>query len=330
MSTGHQSPRRGCHIPNQPQSVGIKAVLPIPTPSDPRPNQHRRVPSVGSCKLLRKPHRRYKNALHIAWEITVISRATAALSEIRQYVGPRLGAVIFSLIAFCIPVIALTWCFDVINDLQARVVVTVLAGWVPVLGLMASPAPWYSRQEFLWFGVFLWLTLLVIFADRFEWLGLKMNAVVLVAILPYCWIIWLLMARRWILLCALLFGLFWMMVYWLKAMANADAPLELLLLPVPTFLLLGIAWAPLARFALDRAKNHKTRSMAGPGTQVLAMISLFLPSILIAFIVPDMLNLHQTWSAASLTIGGVLLSAVIAEPLRRFLLLWAKLGPDDG
>ena len=260
----------------------------------------------------------------------MISRAATTLSEIGQYVRPRLGAVILSLIAICIPVIALAWCFDVIDDLQVRVVVTVFAVLVPVAGLTASPAPWYSRQEFLWFGVFLWLALLVMFADRFAWLGLKINAVVLLAILPYCWIVWLLMGRRLILLCALLFGLLWMMVYWLKAMANADAPLELLLLPVPTVLLVGIAWAPLARFALDKAKNHKNRSMAGPGTQVLAMIFVFLPSTLIAFVVPDMLNLHQTWSAASLTIIGVLLSAVVAEPLRRFLLLWAKLGYDDG
>ena len=281
-------------------------------------------------KMPRKLHRRYKNALHIVWEITVISRATTTLSEIRQYVRPRLGAVIFSLIAICIPVIALAWCFDVIDDLQARVVVTVFAAWVPVAGLVASPAPWYSRQEFLWFGVFLWLALLVMFADRFEWLGLKIDAVVLVAILPYCWIVWLLMGRRLILLCALLFGLLWMMVYWLKAMANADAPLELLLLPVPTVLLVGIAWAPLARFALDQAQRCKNRSMAGPGTQVFAMISLFLPSTLIAFIVPDMLCLPQIWSAASITIAGVLLSAVVAEPLRRFLLLWANLAHDDG
>ena len=69
--------------------------------------------------------------------------------------------------------------------------------------------------------------------------------------------------------------------------------------------------------------------MAGPGTQTLAMVSLFLPVILVAIFVPGMLDLSQIWSAASLTIVGVLLSAVVAQPLHRFLLEWAKLKPDD-
>ena len=60
------------------------------------------------------------------------------------------------------------------------------------------------------------------------------------------------------------------------------------------------------------------------------MVSLFLPVILVATVVPGMLDLSEIWSAVSLTIVGVLLSAVVAEPLRRFLLIWAKLGPDDG
>ena len=55
------------------------------------------------------------------------------------------------------------------------------------------------------------------------------------------------------------------------------------------------------------------------------MAILFFPVILVAVVVPFMLELSQMWSAVSLTIVGVLLSAVISDPLRRFLLEWGNL-----
>ena len=61
--------------------------------------------------------------------------------------------------------------------------------------------------------------------------------------------------------------------------------------------------------------------------QALAMAFLFLPVIVVAVAVPGMLDLNTAWSAVSLTIVGVLLSAVVSEPLRRFLVRWGKLEP---
>ena len=54
------------------------------------------------------------------------------------------------------------------------------------------------------------------------------------------------------------------------------------------------------------------------------MATLFFPVILVAVVVPWMLELSSIWSAVSLTIVGVLLSAVVSDPLRRFLLEWGK------
>ena len=59
------------------------------------------------------------------------------------------------------------------------------------------------------------------------------------------------------------------------------------------------------------------------------MAILFLPVIVVAVAVPGMLDLSPAWSAVSLTIVGVLLSSVVAEPLRRFLLRWGDLVPDS-
>ena len=64
--------------------------------------------------------------------------------------------------------------------------------------------------------------------------------------------------------------------------------------------------------------------------RALAMAILFFPVILVAMAVPGMLGLSSTWSAVSLTLVGVLLSAVISEPLRLFLLERGKLVPDSG
>lgn len=258
------------------------------------------------------------------------SRAFAALSKTWQTIRPRLGGAILCLVVCCAPVVALTWCFDVIDDLQARVGITTLVALMPAIELMSLPRPLRSRRDLFGLGAFLLLLLLMMVGDRFDWPVLKLNAVILVVILPYCVVAWVLMGRRrrLILLCALLLGLVAMMVYWVKAMVDTNAPWELLLAPVPAVLLAGIVWVPVARFALNWAQSCKSRPMAGPGTQVLAMISLFLPVILIAIFVPGMLCLSQIWSAVSLTILGVLLSAVVAQPLRRFLLEWTELKPD--
>lgn len=258
----------------------------------------------------------------------MLHRAIAALSETRQAIRPRLRGTLLSLIACCVPAVALTWCFDVIDDLQARVGITALVALMPALELMSPPRPLRCRRELFGLGTFLMFLLLMMVGNRYDWPVLKLNAVILVAIFPYCLVVWFLMGRKLILLCSLLLGLAVMMLYWLKAMAGTDAPLELLLLPVPTVVVASLVWAPIARFALDWARKRKNCPMAGPGTQMLAMLSLFLPVIVIATFVPEMLSLSQIWSAVSLTVIGVLLSAVVAQPLRRFLLEWAELKPD--
>ena len=62
--------------------------------------------------------------------------------------------------------------------------------------------------------------------------------------------------------------------------------------------------------------------------RALAMAILFFPIILVAMAVPGMLGLSSTWWTVSLTLMGILLSAVISEPLRLFLLEWGNLMPD--
>ena len=136
------------------------------------------------------------------------------------------------------------------------------------------------------------------------------------------------MRRDWLLLTALMLALALMMIYWTAALAGDDSWFDLLLLPLPVVILGGIIWTPVAWQVLDTARRRKDCSLSGPGMQALAMANLFLPVIVVAVAVPGMLDLSPAWSAVSLTIVGVLLSSVVSEPLRRFLLEWGCLKPD--
>ena len=228
---------------------------------------------------------------------------------------------------FCLPVYALTWYFGLIDDLSARIFISLLVAILPVAELLSAPRPWQSRGELLWFAVFIVPAILLVAGHRFGWGGLAANAAIALAVLPWWWLVWQLMRRNWMLLTGLLLALALMMIYWTAASVETDSPLELLLLPLPTVIFGGVFWTPVAWWVLDIAKRRKDRRVSGPGTQALAMATLFLPVILIAIAIPGMLELGQIWSAVSLTIVGVVLSAVVSEPLRRFLLEWGNLSP---
>ena len=145
------------------------------------------------------------------------------------------------------------------------------------------------------------------------------------AIFPWCLLVWQLMGgNRRLLLTGLLLALAVFMIYWIAALIQAQSSPELLLFPLLAVTIVGLIWTPFARRILNTAEQLKERPIGGPGMQALAMTILFLPVILFAFFVPGMLGLSQIWSAVSLTIVGVLLSAVISDPLRRFLLEWGE------
>ena len=107
--------------------------------------------------------------------------------------------------------------------------------------------------------------------------------------LPYCWLVWRLMRRSWLLLTALMLALALTMIYWTAALAGYDSWFDLLLVPLPVVILGGIIWTPVARQILNSARQRKDCPMSGPGMQALAMAVLFLPVIVVAVAVPVML-----------------------------------------
>ena len=243
---------------------------------------------------------------------------------------PRLPGALLVTLIHCVPIYAFTWYFSLIDDLSARISISLLVTMLPVAELLSDPRPLKSRGEQYWLALFFALALLLVASHEFKWHGLAGNTAVSLLMLPYAWLVWKLMRHSWLLLTGLMVALVLMMLYWTAALAGDDSWFDLLLLPLPVVILGGIIWAPVARQIWDTAGRRIDCPLSGPGMQALAMAILFLPVIVVAVAVPGMLDLSPAWSAVSLTIVGVLLSSMVAEPLRRFLLRWGELVPKSG
>lgn len=258
----------------------------------------------------------------------VVNKVGRTFKKAYQAIRPRTVGILLDLAIYCVPVYLLTWYFGLIEDLFPRIFVSLLVGLAPVAELFSQPRPLKSRRELLFFAVFIVPVVVLAASQKFDWDILGINAAVALALLPWIVLVWYLLGRNWLLATGLLLALAVMMIYWTAALIRTDESWAFLLLPTPTVMLGGIFWALPARWILLLAQRSKGRRIHGPGTQALAMATLFLPVMLVAVVVPGMLELNQLWSSVSLTVVGVLLSAVIAEPLRRFLLEWGKLSPN--
>ena len=249
------------------------------------------------------------------------------LDDAYKVIRPRLMGVLLASLVYGVPVYALVWGSGFFDDLSDRLLLSVLVAVVLVVELLSGPRPLKSRWDMLVFAIFIVPVSLFAIGHKFNLPALSLNAAVLVVFLPFCWLAWLLMGRSWLLSTGLVLTSALMMVYWVVASSEVGDSLETLTLPLLMVVFGGIFWAPTARVTLHFAKRLKCRRVVGPGMQALAMFILLSPVILVAVVVPWMLELEEIWLAASLTLAGVLLSTAIAEPLRRCLLEWGNLNP---
>ncbi|MCY4623601.1 MAG: hypothetical protein OXC99_01125 [Chloroflexi bacterium] len=103
---------------------------------------------------------------------------------------PRLPGVLLVTLIHCVPIYAFTWYFSLIDDLSARISLSLLVTMLPVLELLSEPRPLKSRGEQFWLALFFALALLLVASTEFNWQGLAGNAAILVLVLPYVWIVW--------------------------------------------------------------------------------------------------------------------------------------------
>ena len=258
----------------------------------------------------------------------MVNRVNKAFRKVVNAIRGRIVALLVVIIVYCFPVFAMTWIFRLTDDLSVNITISVLVMLLPILEVFSPGSIRKNAGIMCWSGLFLWLGVILLVGDKFNLPILSRNAALALVALVYFFLVWGLTGRNWLLISGLLLGLAAMMVYWVAALSNYQVFLELLFVPLPIVSFIGVIWAPLARVAFSIAVQNKDRRVAGPGSQVLVMAVLFLPVTVVAIIVPVELELGSHWSAVSLTIIGVLLSAVISEPLRHFLLEWGNLSPD--
>ena len=235
-----------------------------------------------------------------------------------EEIGPLLDPRYLTIVFCCVAAEVLIWYFNLFDDLTTRVAVSLLIAIVP-LGTKPSKGFWGSKKTLIWLVVFLVLLLLFAAGDKFNWPALEINAATSVLLLPYVWIVWKLTRPHWLLLIGLALALVLVTAYWAGVLIEDGYSLGILLFPMVLALPASIVWIPIARWVLDKAKASKNCRIAGPGMQAMAMAMLFLPAISAAVALPRMFKLDEAWSAVSLAAVGVLLSAVISDPLRRFL-----------
>ena len=263
------------------------------------------------------------------WNTKMVMFRLDAVGRVWGYAWPRMFDVLLVVGFFCVPILALVWNFGFFDELRVRVFMSVMVALALVLWTLGAPRPWRSRFEMLPYSLIILAFLLFALGDKFDIRVLAMNAMVVALVLLLWWLIWLLLGRSWLLLTATGVGVIAVMIYWMTAVGESKAPWDIALLPLPSLILVIAVWAPMARAALYYARIWKYRWLAGPALQALAMVVLFLPTILAAIMVPGALGLDGPWSSVSLSLVGVLLSVIISEPLRRFLLRWADLSIED-
>ena len=255
------------------------------------------------------------------------SNTSRLLEKIYRAVCERFWVLVVTVLFICLPVYAMAWPLDIFDNIASSITVTVAVSAMPIATLLSPPERLTLRSYQVWFSVFSFMALLLFIGDEYESQFITFNVILVGLALPYAWVFWEIVRHERILLTGFVLALFASMIYWIAGLSINEEGFDLLLVPLPVILFGGVIWAPVASLTLKAARRYKNGRISGPGTQVLAMTTLFLPVALVAIFIPVDLGLSEIWSAASLTIVSVILGAVVSEPLKNLFLEWGNLKP---
>ena len=254
---------------------------------------------------------------------------SGAIGKFARAVRERWPVLTVTILGICVPIYAMLWYLDIYNNLAANIAITGIVTAMPAAQLLSPPSPLRANNYLKWLAAFMMVSLVFFIGDKRDWLAVSFNAAAVFIALSAYFVIWLWIRGNWFLMTGLILSLVAMMVFWTAFWLQYGVQFELLLLPLMLIMLGGIFWAPPATLILESAERRKNGRISGPGWQALAMGTLFLPVTLVTITVPHMLNLGAIWSNVSLALIGILLSAVISEPLRRLFIEWGNLSPDE-
>ncbi|MCY4476175.1 MAG: hypothetical protein OXC83_12195 [Chloroflexi bacterium] len=245
-------------------------------------------------------------------------------------VRERWPVLTFIILTFCLPFYVMAWCLDVFDTIASSVTVSVAVTIFPAIQFLSPPEPFTKISNIGWFSAFALVGLALFFGVDDDIRFLTFSAMFVIFALPLIWIFWQIVRHELILIPGFALALIAMLVYWAGALTKDELTSDLLLLPLPFIFVVAVGWAPIGSLALNIARKYKNVRIWGPATQALAMGLLFMPAFLASFTIPNVLELSDPWSAACVTIVGVVLGAVISEPLKNMFLEWGNLKPETG
>ena len=252
---------------------------------------------------------------------------SGAIGKITRAVCERWPVLTITILGICVPVYAMAWYLDIHNNLAANIAITGIVTAMPIIHLFSQSERLTFKNHAVWLSTVSWLTLVLFIGEEYHWRFLSFSVVFVLLALLYGWLFWQIARYEWLLYVGIMLALLATMIYWGAALAINKEGFDLLFLPLPIILSVGVVWAFIASRTLKSARRRKNRRISGPGMQALAMTMLFFPVALVAVALPPDLGLSAMWSNVSLALIGIFLSGVISEPLRRMLIEWGKLAP---
>ena len=272
-----------------------------------------------------------------------LARSLAALTEVRQALMPHVQNTIanwrrlswqsfrrgvsrdFVLTLLSLAILTyFIWGFDYIDRLYDSVVLNLLPAALPPLAFFEAMRKEPEGRRFTWFNAglafFLALALGLAVSDKFDLDALGTNVVVIMTSSPWLVVFGILVREKRILAIGMVPAAIMLMAYWVVPAFSSDLELHYFLIPLAAVSLLTAAWTVLVWILFKGVDKWPCHLTLGPLMESLAMLSLFMPLMVLAIWVPRTIPGGDDWSVVVAAIVGVVFGSVVSEPLARFLL----------
>ena len=209
------------------------------------------------------------------------------------------------------------WGFDFINRLYDSVVMNLLPAVLPPMVFYEAMQQKREARRFDWsyagFASFLGLALLLAISDRYDVHELGINVVVIMTSFPWLFIFWILIRGKRILAIGMVPAAIILMGYWVVTGLSEGMQLEYVLIPLPVLSIMLASWTFFVWIlfkGVDRWPRHPT---LGPLMESLAMLSLFVPFMILAILVPRTIPGGEDWSVVLAAMVGVVFGSVVVK-----------------
>lgn len=285
-------------------------------------------------KKLLESRARYVPMLSAAWRL-LVRHAHDLISELRELSRKdlRKGLTVNLLMALSIlgMLTYFIWGFDYIDRLYDSIVLNLIPAFFPLVTFYQAvwQRPEARRFDWSYFGymVFMFLALLLAISDRYDLDELAINVVVVMTSAPWLVVFGILVRGKRILAVGMVPAAMLLMTYWVAPAISDGLELHYSLIPLSAVSVLLAMWSFLVWLlfkGVDRWPQPKHETL-GPLMESLAMLSLFVPLMVLAIWVPRAFPGGEDWSVVLAAMVGVVFGSVISEPLTRFLRSYGNL-----